>query len=100
MDRVIVIKSNDKGLNEAFEELKNLCLHGFSIEEKEEPQESNKEGEYVSLHAYEELERQLDKAIEERNKLEKENKRLSEKNKELRGFVAEFIIKSNKIIGR
>ena len=60
MDRVIVIKSNDKELNEAFEELKNLCLHGFSIEEKEEPQESNKEGEYVSLHAYEELERQLD----------------------------------------
>ena len=100
MDRVIVIKSNDKELNEAFMELAELFSQGFRIEGKEEPQESNKEGEYVSLHAYEELERQLDKAIEERNKLEKENKRLSEKNKELRGFVAEFIIKSNKIIGR
>lgn len=97
MDRVIVIKSNNQGLNEAFEELKNLCLHGFSIEEKEEPQESNKEGEYVSLHAYEELERQLDKAIEERNKLEELNKRLSEKNDKLYEFVAKFLIEAYKL---
>lgn len=97
MDRVIVIKSNDKELNEAFEELKNLCLHGFSIEEKEEPQESSKEGEYVSLHAYEELEVQLDKAIEERNKLEELNKRLSEKNDKLYEFVAKFLIEAYKL---
>ena len=90
MDRVIVIKSNDKGLNEAFEELKNLCLYGFSIEEKEGPQESNKEGEYVSLHAYEELERQLDKAIEERNKLEELNRKLLLRAKRLEQFIDKF----------
>ena len=90
MDRVIVIKSNDKGLNEAFEELKNLCLYGFSIEEKEEPQESNKEGEYVSLHAYEELEQQLDKAIEERNKLEELNRKLLLRAKRLEQFIDKF----------
>ena len=74
--RVIVIKSNDKELNEAFMELAELFSQGFRIEGKEELQESNKEGEYVSLHAYEELERQLDKAIEERNKLEELNRKL------------------------
>ena len=72
-------------------------MHGFSIEEKEEPQESNKKGEYVSLHAYEELERQLDKAIEERNKLEELNKRLSEKNDKLYEFVAKFLIEAYKL---
>ena len=90
MDRVIVIKSNNQGLNEAFEELKNLCLHGFSIEEKEGPQESNKEGEYVSLHAYEELERQLDKAIEERNKLEELSRKLLIRSNKLQQFVNKF----------
>lgn len=97
MDRVIVIKSNDKELNEAFMELAELFSQGFRIEGKEEPQESNKEGEYVSLHAYEELERQLDKAIEERNKLEEENKRLSEKNDKLYEFVAKFLIEAYKL---
>lgn len=97
MDRVIVIKSNDKELNEAFEELKNLCLHGFNIEEKEEPQESNKEGEYVSLHAYEELERQLDEITEERDKLKEENKFLSKKNEKLYEFVAKFLIEAHKL---
>lgn len=97
MDRVIVIKSNNKELNEAFMELAELFSQGFSIEEKEEPQESNKEGEYVSLHAYEELERQLDKAIEERNKLERTNKFLQDKNNKLRELIAGFMIEVNKL---
>lgn len=83
MDRVIVIKSNNKELNEAFMELAELFSQGFRIEGKEEPQESNKEGEYVSLHAYEELERQLDETTEERDKLKEENKFLSKKNDKL-----------------
>lgn len=90
MDRVIVIKSNDKELNEAFMELAELFSQGFRIEEKEGPQESNKEGEYVSLHAYEELERQLDKAIEERNKLEELNRKLLIRTNKLQQFVNKF----------
>lgn len=90
MDRVIVIKSNNQGLNEAFRELAELFSQGFSIEEKEEPQESNKEGEYVSLHAYEELERQLDKAIEERNKLEELSRKLLIRSNKLQQFVNKF----------
>lgn len=90
MDRVIVIKSNDKELNEAFMELAELFSQGFRIEGKEEPQESNKEGEYVSLHAYEELERQLDKAIEERNKLEELNRKLLIRSNKLQQFVNKF----------
>ena len=90
MDRVIVIKSNDKELNEAFMELAELFSQGFRIEGKEEPQESNKEGEYVSLHAYEELERQLDKAIEERNKLEELNRKLLIRTNKLQQFVNKF----------
>ena len=90
MDRVIVIKSNDKELNEAFMELAELFSQGFRIEGKEEPQESNKEGECVSLHAYEELERQLDKAIEERNKLEELNRKLLIRTNKLQQFVNKF----------
>lgn len=90
MDRVIVIKSNDKELNEAFMELAELFSQGFRIEGKEEPQESNKEGEYVSLHAYEELERQLDKAIEERNKLEELYRKLLLRSNKLQQFVNKF----------
>lgn len=90
MDRVIVIKSNDKELNEAFMELAELFSQEFRIEGKEEPQESNKEGEYVSLHAYEELERQLDKAIEERNKLEELNRKLLIRSNKLQQFVNKF----------
>lgn len=88
--RVIVIKSNDKELDEAFMELAELFSQGFRIEGKEEPQESNKEGEYVSLHAYEELERQLDKAIEERNKLEELNRKLLIRTNKLQQFVNKF----------
>ena len=83
MDRVIVIKSNNKELTEAFMELAELFSQGVRREGKEEPQESNKEGEYVSLHAYEELERQLDETTEERDKLKEENKFLSKKNDKL-----------------
>ena len=90
MDRVIVIKSNDTELNEAFMELAELFSQGFRIEGKEGPQESNKEGEYVSLHAYEELERQLDKAIEERNKLEELNRKLLIRTNKLQQFVNKF----------
>ena len=90
MDRVIVIKSNDKELNEAFMELAELFSQGFRIEGKEEPQESNKEGEYVTLHAYEELERQLDKAIEERNKLEELSRKLLIRSNKLQQFVNKF----------
>lgn len=90
MDRVIVIKSNDKELNEAFMELAELFSQGFRIEGKEGPQESNKEGEYVSLHAYEELERQLDKAIEERNKLEELSRKLLIRSNKLQQFVNKF----------
>lgn len=90
MDRVIIIKSNDKELNEAFMELAELFSQGFRIEGKEEPQESNKEGEYVSLHAYEELERQLDKAIEERNKLEELSRKLLIRSNKLQQFVNKF----------
>lgn len=90
MDRVIVIKSNDKELNEAFMESAELFSQGFRIEEKEEPQGSNKEGEYVSLHAYEELERQLDKAIEECNKLEELNRKLLIRTNKLQQFVNKF----------
>ena len=90
MDRVIVIKSNDKELNEDFMELAELFSQGFRIEGKEEPQESNKEGEYVSLHAYEELERQLDKAIEERNKLEELSRKLLLRSNKLQQFVNKF----------
>ena len=97
MDRVIVIKSNDKELNEAFMELAELFSQGFRIEGKEEPQESNQEGEYVSLHAYEELERQLDEITEERDKLNEENKFLSKKNEKLYEFVAKFLIEAHKL---
>ena len=90
MDRVIVIKSNDKELNEAFMELAELFSQGVRIEGKEGPQESNKEGEYVSLHAYEELERQLDKAIEERNKLEELSRKLLIRSNKLQQFVNKF----------
>ena len=90
MDRVIVIKSNNQGLNEAFMELAELFSQGFRIEGKEEPQESNKEGEYVSLHAYEELERQLDKAIEERNKMEELSRKLLIRSNKLQQFVNKF----------
>ena len=51
MDRVIVIKSNDKELNEAFMEFAESFSQGFRIEGKEEPQESNKEGERIRLPA-------------------------------------------------
>ena len=97
MDRVIVIKSNDKELNEAFMELAELFSQGFRIEGKEEPQESNKEGEYVSLHAYEELEKMLDDTIEERDKLERTNKFLQDKNNKLRELIAGFMIEANKL---
>lgn len=95
--RVIVIKSNDKELNEAFMELAELFSQGFRIEGKEELQESNKEGEYVSLHAYEELERQLDKAIEERNKLEELSRKLPLKANRLEQFIDRFKGEANEL---
>ena len=78
-------------------ELAELFSQGFRIEGKEEPQESNKEGEYVTLHAYEELERQLDETTEERDKLKEENKFLSKKNDKLHEFVAKFMEEAYKL---
>ena len=84
MDRVIVIKSNDQELIEAFENLAKTLSQSFDIEEEQEkPEEESKENpeskpdKFVSISAYEELENMLDDTIEERDKLKRENKFLN-----------------------
>lgn len=95
--RTIVIKSNDKELIEAFENLSKIFIQSFDIEEEQEkPEEESKEepesnkDKFVSLSAYEELERQLDKAIEERNKLEELSRKLLIRSNKLQQFVNKF----------
>ena len=104
MDRVIVIKSNDKELIEAFEDLAKTYSQSFDIEvEQVKIEEESKENpeskpdKFVSLSAYEELEKMLDDTIEERNKLERTNKFLQDKNNRLRELIAGFMIEANKI---
>lgn len=92
--RTIVIKSENKELNEALEKLAEMFSRKSGIEEK--PEEESKENpeskpdKFVSLSAYEELERQLDKAIEERNKLEELNRKLLIRTNKLQQFVNKF----------
>lgn len=102
--RTIVIKSNDQELIEAFENLAKTFSQSFDIEEeqvkieeesKEEPESNH--GKFVSLSAYEELENMLDDTIEERDKLERTNKFLQDKNNRLRELIAGFMIEVNKL---
>ena len=99
--RTIVIKSNDQELIEAFENLAKILSQSFDIEEK--PEEESKENpeskpdKFVSLSAYEELEKMLDDTIEERDKLERTNKFLQDKNNRLRELIAGFMIEANKL---
>ena len=98
--RTIVIKSENKELNEALEKLAEMFSRESGIEEeqeesKEEPE--SKPDKFVSLSAYEELENMLDDTIEERDKLERENKFLQDKNNRLRELIAGFMIEANKL---
>lgn len=99
--RTIVITSTDQELIEAFENLAKIFSKDFDIEE--EPEEESKEGpesnkdKFVSLSAYEELEKMLDDTIEERDKLERTNKFLQDKNNKLRELIAGFMIEVNKL---
>ena len=95
--RTIVIKSTDQELIEAFEDLAKTYSQSFDIEvEQVKIEEESKENpeskpdKFVSLHAYEELERQLDKAIEERNKLEELSRKLLIRSNKLQQFVNKF----------
>ena len=94
--RTIVIKSTDQELIEAFENLAKTLSQSFDIEEEQEKPESNPD-KFVSLSAYEELEKMLDDTIEERDKLERENKFLQDKNNRLRELIAGFMIEANKL---
>ena len=86
--RTIVIKSENKELNEALEKLAEMFSRESGIEE--EPEEESKEepeskpDKFVSLSAYEELEKMLDDTIEERDKLERTNKFLHDNYNRLR----------------
>ena len=98
--RTIVIKSENKELNEALEKLAEMFSRESGIEEeqeesKEEPE--SKPDKFVSLSAYEELEKMLDDTIEERDKLERTNKFLQDKNNKLRELIAGFMIEVNKL---
>ena len=99
--RTIVIKSENKELNEALEKLAEMFSRESGIEEEPEEQpEANPESKpdkFVSLSAYEELEKMLDDTIEERDKLERENKFLQDKNNRLRELIAGFMIEVNKL---
>ena len=98
--RTIVIKSTDQELIEALENLAKTFSQSFDIEEeqeesKEEPE--SKPGKFVPLSSYEELEEMLDDTIEERDKLERTNKFLQDKNNKLRELIAGFMIEVNKL---
>lgn len=67
--RTIVIKSENKELNEALEKLAEMFSRESGIEEEPE----SKKDKFVSLSAYEELEEMLDDTIEERDELKREN---------------------------
>ena len=98
--RTIVIKSNDQELIEAFEDLAKILSQSFDIEEEQEKIEEEPESKpdkFVSLSAYEELEKMLDDTIEERDKLKRENYKLTKQNESLRQFVAEFMVKANEL---
>ena len=102
--RTIVIKSTDQELIEAFEDLAKILSQSFDIEEEQEKPEEQPEAnpeskpdKFVSLSAYEELEKMLDDTIEERDKLKRENYKLTKQNESLRQFVAEFMVKANEL---
>ena len=103
--RTIVITSNSKELNEALGRLAEMFGAPFNIIDRlqEEPEENPEEkpesnhGKFVSLSAYEELEEILDDTIEERDKLERTNKFLQDKNNRLRELIAGFMIEVNKL---
>ena len=127
--RTIVIKSENKELNESIEKLAEMFsresgieeelkaqpgkinLEGFmksivqSVEEcarrkmpeEKTPEEEGRHEKFVSLSAYEELEKMLDDTIEERDKLKRENKFLQDKNNKLRELIAGFMIEANKL---
>ena len=102
--RTIVIKSTDQELIEAFENLAKILSQSFDIEEEQEkPEEESKENpeiktdKFVPLSSYEELEKMLDDTIEERDKLERTNKFLQDKNNRLRELIAGFMIEVNKL---
>lgn len=102
--RTIVITSTDQELIEAFENLAKTFSQSFDIEEEQEKPEEQPEAnpeskpdKFVSLSAYEELEKMLDDTIEERDKLERTNKFLQDKNNRLRELIAGFMIEANKL---
>lgn len=99
--RTIVIKSENKELNEALEKLAEMFSRESGIEEKPEEQpEANpesKKDKFVPLSSYEELEEMLDDTTEERDKLKRENKFLQDKNNKLRELIAGFMIEVNKL---
>ncbi len=99
--RTIVIKSENKELNEALEKLAEMFSRESGIEEEPEEQpEANPEikpDKFVPLSSYEELEEMLDDTIEERDKLKRENKFLQDKNNKLRELIAGFMIEVNKL---
>lgn len=99
--RTIVIKSENKELNEALEKLAEMFSRESGIEEKpeENPEEKpeSKPDKFVSISAYEELEKMLDDTIEERDKLKRENKFLQDKNNKLHELIAGFMIEANKL---
>lgn len=95
--RTIVIKSNDQELIEAFEDLAKTYSQSFDIEvEQVKIEEESKENpeskpdKFVSLSAYEELEKMLDDTIEERNKLEELSRKLLIRSNKLQQFVNKF----------
>lgn len=97
MDRAIVIKSTDQELIEAFEDLAKTYSQSFDIEvEQVKIEEESKENpeskpdKFVSLSAYEELEKMLDDTIEERNKLEELSRKLLIRSNKLQQFVNKF----------
>ena len=95
--RTIVIKSTDQELIEAFEDLAKILSQSFDIEEEQEKPEEQPEAnpeskpdKFVSLSAYEELEKMLDDTIEERDKLEELSRKLLIRSNKLQQFVNKF----------
>ena len=99
--RTIVITSNSKELNEALGRFAEMFGAPFNIIDRlqEEPEENpeekpeSKPDKFVSLSAYEELEKMLDDTIEERDKLERENYKLTKQNESLRNSLRSLWLK-------
>ena len=89
-------KINLEGFMKSIVQSVEECARKKMPEEKT-PEEEGRHEKFVSLSAYEELEKMLDDTIEERDKLERENYKLTKQNESLRKFVAEFMVKANEL---